>query len=395
MPPRSDNAAPGFYEFFAGAGLARLGLGDAWRCLWANDIDRGKAAVYRANFGDKHLHVGDVAQVDAAALPSSAAMAWASFPCQDLSLAGWRRGMSASRSSAFWSFWNVLRDLHQQGRRAPLVVIENVVGLLHGEDFGGLCDALAMLDLQVGALVMDARHFLPQSRPRVFVIACDARLQTPEFWSDGIEGNPWVSPALVAAYDGLPAALKNRWRWWRLPAASGTAVPIEALISDADARWDSAAATGRLLSMMSPRNLAKVRAAQAADRRRVGFLYRRTRDGRQRAEVRFDGLAGCLRTPSGGSSRQTVVVVEGSEVRTRLLTPREAARLMGAPDRFVLPRSRSEAYRAMGDGVAVPVVEWLSQQLLLPLARASGDLMVPEEPRGQALGTLARPAGSL
>jgi DNA (cytosine-5)-methyltransferase 1 len=95
----------------------------------------------------------------------------------------------------------------------------------------------------------------------------------------------------------------------------------------------------------------------------------RIEDGRrvQRAEVRFDGLAGCLRTPRGGSSRQLIVVVDGERVRTRLLSAREAARLMGLPDSYALPRAATSALHVAGDGVAVPVVRWLSAELLQPL----------------------------
>src|SRR5215469_8668588 len=96
-----------FYDFFAGAGLAALGLGDQWACVWANDIDPKKAAVYKANFPDDHFFLGDVAEFTAADLPNSTQLAWASFPCQDLSLAGWRRGLSADRSGAFWPFWRI------------------------------------------------------------------------------------------------------------------------------------------------------------------------------------------------------------------------------------------------------------------------------------------------
>lgn len=88
----------------------------------------------------------------------------------------------------------------------------------------------------------------------------------------------------------------------------------------------------------------------------------------QRAEVRFDGISGCLRTPVGGSSRQTVILVENGHVRTRLLSPREAARLMGVPENYPLPSAYNDAYHLFGDGVAVPVVRWLENYLLSPLA---------------------------
>jgi DNA (cytosine-5)-methyltransferase 1 len=132
--------------------------------------------------------------------------------------------------------------------------------------------------------------------------------------------------------------------------------------------WNSPDATERLLTMMKPLNRAKVDEARRRGGRAIGFLYRRTREGKQRAEIRFDGVSGCLRTPNGGSSRQTVVLVEGGQVRSRLLSPREAARLMGVPDTYCLPESYNEAYWAMGDGVAVPVVRWLSAHLLSPMA---------------------------
>jgi DNA (cytosine-5)-methyltransferase 1 len=125
------------------------------------------------------------------------------------------------------------------------------------------------------------------------------------------------------------------------------------------------------MQLMAPLHRARLQARLEAGGRAVGGLFRRTRieDGRrvQRAELRFDGLAGCLRTPRGGSSRQTLVVVDHGQVRTRLITPREAARLMGLPDAYRLPPGATAALQVVGDGVAVPVVRWLAQGLLEPL----------------------------
>ena len=103
----------------------------------------------------------------------------------------------------------------------------------------------------------------------------------------------------------------------------------------------------------------------------VGGLYRRTRtDGHgakvQRAEIRFDDIAGCLRTPAGGSSRQSIMIVQGGMVRSRLLSPREAAGLMGLPEDYVLPENY-KAYHLVGDGVAVPVIRFLAAHILEPI----------------------------
>ena len=361
---------PSFYEFFAGAGLARLGLGAEWTCLWANDISAKKATVYTRNFGDEDLVVEDVAAIDPRTLPPGADLAWASFPCQDLSLAGWRRGMQARRSGTFWAFWRLMADLHDHGDRPKIIVIENVVGLLSGDHLSGLCEALAALGMTFGALVIDAKHFLPQSRPRVFVIAVDAAVDVAAFVDDRPASSPWVPAALRKAHRHLPEHIRPSWRWWRLPAPDAPVASFADLIDDIpdDGRWHLVDETQRLLSMMTPLNRAKVRDGEASTGRAVGTLYRRIREGVQRAEVRFDGIAGCLRTPVGGSSRQTVVIVEPGRVRSRLLSPREAARLMGAPDDFWLPTNYNDAYLAMGDGVAVPVVSWLARHLLTPIA---------------------------
>ena len=360
-----------FYEFFAGAGLARLGLGESWSCTWANDIDPKKAQVYAMNFGVEDFQLGDVANVDAGALPSGADMAWASFPCQDLSLAGWRRGMSAKRSGAFWGFWRVMRDLADRGDRPPIIVLENVAGLLYDRtSFVGLCEALAALGMQFGALVIDAKHFLPQSRPRVFVIGVDARVDCVGLADALPWGGPLFPQSIFTAFGALPEALHEFWRWWFLPAP-GTAVGSLVSVIESEptgVQWRTHEETDRLLSLMTPLNRNKVEVLRSNGLKAIGMLYRRTREGRQRPEVRFDGIAGCLRTPNGGSSRQTVVIVEEHRVRSRLLSPREAARLMGVPDSYLLPDSYNDAYRAMGDGVAVPVVSWLSKHLLTLLA---------------------------
>jgi len=135
------------------------------------------------------------------------------------------------------------------------------------------------------------------------------------------------------------------------------------------------AETERLLGMMAPLHLAKIEAAKRASRRTVGGLYKRIRveagEKVQRAEVRFDDVAGCLRVPTGGSTRQTIVIVEGDLVRSRLLSPREAARLMGLPDDFVLPANTNEALAITGDGVAAPAVRFLAEHILEPVLQAS------------------------
>lgn len=371
-----ETAPKAFYEFFAGGGMVRAGLGEGWRCLFANDFDPAKAATYRANWGDAGLRVKDIANLTAADLPGSADLMWGSFPCQDLSLAGAGAGLDGKRSGTFHDFWGLARSLVAEGRAPRIVAVENVCGALtsdNGRDFEAICRAYADASYRCGALVINADRFLPQSRPRLFVIGVlqdadpDPALTTPS------AAGPFHTPALRRAVERLPVTLQDRMVWWRLAEPGATTAKLNSVIESepAGVRWHSAVETNRLLALMSPRNLAKVEAARRSGERCVGGLYRRTRRDAaglriQRAEVRFD-IAGCLRTPAGGSSRQTLLIVEGGRVRSRLMSARETARLMGLPDSFRLPGSYSAACHLTGDGVAVPVVRHLAQWLFEPL----------------------------
>lgn len=368
-----------FYEFFAGGGMARAGLGDGWECLFANDFDPKKGASYKANWGDKELLIGDVAALSTADLPGRADLAWASFPCQDLSLAGAGAGLKGERSSTFWPFWKLMKALGDEDRAPRLVVLENVLGALSshgGKDFAAICAALVGAGYQIGALVMNAVHFVPQSRPRLFIVGVlKSALSLPAELCADSPNDEWHPPALLEAYNKLSKRSQAAWVWWHLPAAPLRTLTFSDLVEDEPqgVTWHTAAETKKLLNMMSPVNKAKVESAKNANRRMVGTIYKRTRtDGpngekMQRAEIRFDDIAGCLRTPAGGSSRQTIMVVEGKSVRSRLLSPREAARLMGLPDAYLLPRSYNDAYHLAGDGVAVPVVRFLAEHILEPL----------------------------
>ncbi len=357
-----------FYEFFAGGGLARLGLGEGWDCAFANDFDPAKAEAYAANHGSGHLQVGDVWKIKPGDLPGRADLAWASSPCQDLSLAGARAGLGGGRSSAFWGFWRLVETLDAEGRAPRLLVIENVTGLLTshgGADFTALCAALAARGYRFGALELDAAMWLPQSRPRLFVVAArDAR---------GAPGpGPGHSRAVVEAHARLTEGLKSSWVWWPFAAPPVRNQDLASVLEpDAAVRWFAPERTRALLELMAPLHRARIEAISRDGERRVGALYRRVRVERgvkvQRAEARFDGLAGCLRTPAGGSSRQVVLVVEGASVRARLMTPREAARLMGVGEDYRLPSGQTRALKLMGDAVAVPVVRALARQVLEPL----------------------------
>ena len=378
MPKRT------YLEFFAGGGMARAGLGDSWNCLFANDFDQMKVETYEANWGTGEIAHRDVASLALSDLPADVVdLVWASFPCQDLSLAGSYRGLGqerdqvATRSGTFWPFWKLIRGLAQGGRAPRAIVLENVYGCLRsrkGRDFASIASALIELDYRFGAAVIDAAHFVPQSRPRVFFLAFRGDQSIPASLSAERPQEIWHPAALAEAYDGIPPAAKRNWIWWNISQPLARNSTFADLMEEAPTtvKWHAAAHTNYILNLMSPLNRQKVSEAIRSGRRMVGAVYRRTRPDetgikRQRAEVRFDDVAGCLRTPAGGSSRQIILVVEGKTVKSRLISPREAARLMGLDEDYVLPERYNHAYHVCGDGVCVPVVRHIAKHVLEPV----------------------------
>jgi DNA (cytosine-5)-methyltransferase 1 len=368
---------PDFYEFFAGGGMARAGLSTGWKCLFANDFDHKKCGVYRRNWRDNVLLTDDIRKVTLQDVRGHADLAWASFPCQDLSLAGGGAGLKGDRSGTFWPFWSLIRKLIADNRAPRIIALENVCGTLtshDGKDFAAICATFDEVNYTFGALVIDAALFVPQSRPRLFIIGVRNDVTIPAGLKLENPSRLWHPRGLLTAYEKTPPRSRRNWVWWALPNPPLRNQSFAELILEepADVNWHTPAETCALLDKMSEINLAKVAAAKKLGRRVVGTIYKRTRLDEngfkvQRAEVRFDDVAGCLRTPAGGSSRQLILVVEGQKVRSRLVSGRETARLMGLPDEYDLPDNYNEAYHLTGDGVVVPVVRHLAEHIFEPI----------------------------
>jgi len=351
---------PTFVEFFAGSGLVTEALSGYFTPLWANDICPKKAEVYRANHGSEHFHLKSIMDIHGTSIPA-ADVSWASFPCQDLSLAGNIDGIRGLRSGLVWQW---LRVLDEQPMRNPILVAENVVGLVsanRGIYYRQLHAALVQRGYQIGAIMLDAVNWVPHSRPRIFVIAVAKAIDVEPF----VASHPsWChTKAIVDAANGLES-----WVWWKMPTPSQRRKSLADLVDLEIPCYDESRG-GKLLGLI-PREHAREMDSYLPGTVRIFPAYRRTRNGKQVLELRFDEIAGCLRTPEGGSSRQFLVIKRADgTVGVRLLSSREAARLMGAPEAYMLPGSYNDAYKAMGDAVVVPVARFLARHLLLPLAR--------------------------
>ena len=135
---REQNTMRTFYEFFAGGGMARAGLGSGWKCLLANDFDRKKGVTYANNWGEDHLVIDDIRNIGPEDMPGQPDLVWGSFPCQDLSLAGGGAGLRGDRSGTFWPFMSHIETLKEENRAPAIIALENVLGTLtshKGKDF--------------------------------------------------------------------------------------------------------------------------------------------------------------------------------------------------------------------------------------------------------------------
>ncbi len=363
------SAKPKVIEFFAGIGLARLGLERAgFQVTWANDYEPDKHAMYLAQFGESDSHtfkLGDIGAVSGADLPRDASLAWASSPCTDLSLAGSRAGLAGTQSGTFWHFTRLLGELGAD--RPEVVILENVTGLATshgGDDLVAAISAFNSLGYSVDVLALDARRFLPQSRPRMFIIgALNPPPDSPEVRSElRPDYLQWVfsDTNLRTHRAHLPAPPP--------PIAGGLSALIEQTPLGEGLWWDKKR-TAAFMASLSPMQHSRVEEL----RRHAGIVYRtayrRTRGGVAVWEVRPDDISGCLRTARGGSSKQAVVRVGTGSVQVRWMTPQEYARLMGA-DGYLLNGARTnQALFGFGDAVAVPVVRWLGENYLMPLLR--------------------------
>lgn len=370
MPPRAA-------EFFAGIGLFRLALEEATiEVVWANDIEVAKRDLYVANFGEDDFELGDVRDVRADDLPD-VELATASFPCTDLSLAGGRKGLHGEHSGMFWEFARLIAELADDDRAPGMVCLENVPSFATsagGEDLRGAIERLNRLGYACDLLVLDARRFVPQSRPRLFIVGeLDADYEHEGWGPDDLR------PAWIARFAETHPQLDLRARALRPPLSEAASLgDVVQKLRPADPRWWEPERLERFVGSLSERQADRLSGMKAATRLVWASAYRRTREGIPRWEIRGDGIAGCLRTTRGGSAKQALVEAGRGVVRARWMTPLEYARLQGVRPTYRLGRvTPNQALFGLGDAVCVPAVAWLARERLLPVLREQSERAAP------------------
>jgi DNA (cytosine-5)-methyltransferase 1 len=259
----------------------------------------------------------------------------------------------------------LLKDL--KGDRPTVAVLENVTGLATshgGDDLSAAIRAFNELGYSVDVLALDARRFLPQSRPRLFLVGA----KNPP--ADVAEPNSELRPDWLQWVYGDKSLRTHRAALPQPPAPrlSGLSELMED-VPLGDERWWDRERTEAFMGSLSATQRERVAALRRGQGVKYRTAYRRTRGGVAVWEVRADDISGCLRTARGGSSKQAVVRLGNKRLHVRWMTPREYARLMGAADYDLSGARTNQALFGFGDAVAVPAVSWLAEHYLMPLVR--------------------------
>ena len=369
-----------FVELFAGIGLVHEALRQlGWHPVLANDNDPRKIRAYKANYPDVPFNEHDVRVLDLCEYPAPR-LVTASFPCIDLSQAGNRHGLNGKHSSLVRTFLAKVAALADYGKKPEFLLIENVPNLLsihNGAALEEILQTLADLDYGFDVVQVDAKHFTPQSRNRVFIIAVDLNrhpLKQRAFPNDHLRRHK-----MAEAYRKNP---RLPWFFFDFPHLPSREISLRDVIErvpDKSSVWWDQEQTDYFWSLVEHDHKTRLEALVSGGRRHVFTAVRRLRRRRKREQifnVRFDGLASCLRTPVGGSSTQYVIIIEDGVLRGRRLTALESARLQGvclpdhSPD-FQLAGSETDIRFAFGDAVCVPAVRWVvehSIEQLIPNA---------------------------
>lgn len=359
-------------DLFAGIGLVSSAFQkEGFTISLASDYSEMKEAIHRENHPSTPFIRKDIRELNGESLPQCQVL-HGSFPCTDTSVAGYRKGCRDGRESPmYWEFHRVLQEMKASGNKPSFITIENVEGLLtsnSGRDLRDIIESLNQEGYFVDIALINSLVFVPQSRSRLFLVGRSFRAAG----NDSLEITS-ARPKKVVEYIRNNSDLQwDLYSHPELPACSSCT--LDDIVDAKDENWWPEVKTRKLLSQMFDRHLeVLIKWKNNPDSYGYGTVFRRmrTRDGirQSTAELRSDGIAGCLRTPKGGSAKQILVKAGQGLIQARHLNPLECSRLMGAED-FSFDRaiSTNDYLYGFGDSVCVPVMQWVIRNLISPVA---------------------------
>ncbi len=330
-----------FIDLFAGIGGLRLGFEKAGgTCVFTSEWDSYAQRTYNANFPSEAEIAGDITKIDEEAIPDHEVLL-AGFPCQPFSIAGVSKKNSLNRPHGFADetqgtlFFDVARII--KAKKPDIIVLENVKNLRShdkGNTFRVISKVLQEdLGYTIDDRIFDGRHWVPQHRERVVIVG-------------------FRDPTLFALENIDIPSTKQTTIGSILHTSNGTEPRLE---HDGDRYFDHQRRKVHDKYTLSD-HLWNYLQAYAAKHRSLG-------NGFGFGLVNEDSVARTLsaRYYKDGSE---ILIDQGRTRNPRRLTPREAARLMGYPDDFVIPVSDTRAYKQFGNSVIVPLFEDIAAYLV-------------------------------
>lgn len=330
-----------FVDLFAGIGGIRMAFeAIEGRCVFTSENNKYSNITYKANFPDRHDIAGDITAIHETNIPDHDVLL-AGFPCQPFSLAGVSKKNSLGRAHGFdcktqgTLFFDICRIINE--KRPKAFLLENVKNLTShdkGNTFRVITESLQELGYQISYKVIDARHWVPQHRERIFIVGWREK----NLFNMDQVAVPRANPKLrniLHAPDERPEALYTH-------RTNGKTV-VSDRYTLTDHLW---------------KYLQNYAAKHAAKGNGFGCSVVTPDDTSRTLSARYH---------KDGSE---ILISQGSKRNPRRLTPRECARLMGFdhpnhPERppFIIPVSDTQAYRQFGNAVAVPVLEAIAEAM--------------------------------
>lgn len=296
-------------DLFAGIGGIRLGVEQAFGsidCVFTSEIDKYAVTTYKANFKDSHIF-GDIKQIDENDIPDHDILL-AGFPCQPFSQAGLKKGFTDTRGTLFFDIERIL--LAKQPKAFLLENVKQLKSHDKGRTFQTIIDHLNKAGYKVFYEILKARDFgLPQNRERIYIVGFLDHSINFEF------PKPTNLPTRVG--DILDDIVDEKY-------------------TISDKLWAGHKRRKELNKLNGK-----------------GFGY-----GLFNKDSKYTNTISARYYKDGSE-----ILIEQEGKNPRKLTPREAARLQGFPEEYVIPVSDAQAYKQFGNSVAVPVIKAIATQM--------------------------------
>ena len=313
-------------DLFAGIGGTRLGFHytEKVNVVFSSEIDKFAVKTYEANFGEKPY--GDITTIKSEDIPEHDILV-GGFPCQAFSQAGKKLGFNDTRGTLFFEIARIIKD--KQPKAFLLENVRNLISHNKGRTFQVINNTLEELDYEVRVALFKAKDFgVPQNRERIYIVGFNK--DKVKNYNDFKIPDPDYPKTCVG--DILEKEVDEKYT-----------------ISD------------RLWNGHKRRKKEHIEKGN-------GFGY-----------SLFNSDSPYTNTISARYYKDgSEILIEQEGKNPRKITPREAARLQGFPENFIIPVSDTQAYKQFGNSVAVPVVNAIAKEIIKVLDnndKKSGDLV--------------------